>query len=147
MADRIHNPFDELTDSMRSARDAESAITVLAEQFTRSRMNPRVQEVRRLVIAEATRFPELGQLYWQRGFERVLESVEICLRLLAERGLLSIAQPSVAAQHLTGMLLWIPTNRVMFCGAAGELQPGELTGMIPLSVSASISAYRPDTTP
>ncbi|WP_308466444.1 TetR/AcrR family transcriptional regulator [Rathayibacter soli] len=143
VSDRIHNPFDELADAMRSALDAESAIKLLAEQFTRSIMNPRVQEIRRLVLAEATRFPDLGRLYWQRGFERVLESVTDCLRLVAERGLLSISRPPVAAQHLTGMLLWIPSNRVMFCGPDGGFDADELTQLIDLGVGAFISAYRP----
>lgn len=145
VSDRIHNPFDELTDAMRSAPDAETAIKLLAEQFTRSIMNPRVQEIRRLVLAEATRFPDLGRLYWQRGFERVLKSVTNCLRLVAERELLSISQPSVAAQHLTGMLLWIPSNRVMFCGPASGFDADELTQLIDLGVEAFISAYRSET--
>ncbi|MHA7305683.1 TetR/AcrR family transcriptional regulator [Arthrobacter sp. TMN-49] len=145
VSDRIHNPFDELTDAMRSAPDAETAIKLLAEQFTRSIMNPRVQEIRRLVLAEATRFPDLGRLYWQRGFERVLKSVTNCLRLVAERELMSISQPSVAAQHLTGMLLWIPSNRVMFCGPASGFDADELTQLIDLGVEAFISAYRSET--
>ncbi|WP_022888133.1 TetR/AcrR family transcriptional regulator [Agromyces italicus] len=144
IGDRIHNPFDDLTQAMRSAQDAESAIKLLAEQFTRSIMNPRVQEIRRLVIAEAARFPDLGRLYWQRGFERVLESVATCLRLVAERGLLSIPQPAIAAQHLTGMLLWIPSNRVMFCGPGHALEGDELTGSIESGVRAFIAAYLPE---
>lgn len=145
VSDRIHNPFDELTDAMRSAPNAETAIKLLAEQFARSIMSPRVQEIRRLVLAEAIRFPDLGRLYWQRGFERVLESMANCLRLLAERELLSISQPSIAAQHLTGMLLWIPSNRVMFCGPDRGVGADELTRLIDLGVGAFISAYRPET--
>jgi TetR/AcrR family transcriptional repressor of mexJK operon len=147
VGDRIHNPFDELAKAMQSAPDAESAITLLAEQFARSIMNERVQEIRRLVIAEAGRFPDLGRLYWERGFERALESMATCLGVLSERGLLSISQPAVAAQHLTGMLLWIPSNRVMFCGPGHGFDAAELTRFIDLGVSAFICAYRPEGAP
>ncbi len=115
----IHNLFDTLIPLMHSAPDAKSAITLLAEQFPRSIMNRQVQDIRRLVLAEAVRFPHLGRLYWQNGFQRVLTSMASCLHIISERGLLTIARPDVAAQQLAGMLLWIPSNRLMFCGSNG----------------------------
>lgn len=144
VCDHIHNPFDELGREMRSAPDAETAVAMLAGQFTLSIMNPRVQEIRRLVLAEAARFPDLGRLYWQQGFERVLDSVANCLELLAGRGLLAIPDPSVAAQHFSGMLLWIPSNRVMFEGPQRHYAEDELRNFIDLGVQAFISAYRHD---
>lgn len=144
VGERIHNPFEELEAAMRTAPGAESAVRLLAEQFTRSIMNPQVQEIRRLMIAEAPRFPELGRLYWERGFERVLESVAVCLQEVARRGLLTIDRPEVAAQHLTGMLLWIPSNRVMFCGPEQAPSADELSAVIDQGVAAFIAAYRPE---
>ncbi len=144
VGDRIHNPFDELCLAMGTASEAVPAVKLLAEEFTASIMNPRVQEIRRLMIAEAPRFPELGRLYWQRGFERVLGSVAACLEVLDGRGLLSIAHPDMAAQHLTGMLLWIPSNRVMFCGPEQAPGTAELSTIIDQGVAAFVSAYRPE---
>lgn len=143
VSDRIHDPFQELTAAMGTAPDSEAAVRILAEQFAHSIMSAQVQQIRRLVIAEAARFPDLGRLYWQRGFERVLASVAACLRVLAERELLAIADPAVAAQHLAGILLWIPSNRVMFCGIPDQFEAEtELKEVIELGVKAFISAYR-----
>ncbi|WP_169515650.1 TetR/AcrR family transcriptional regulator [Glaciibacter superstes] len=144
LADGIHNPFEQLIPDMTKSPDAQSAVTLLAEQFTRSILSPRVQEIRRLVIAEATRFPELGRLYWQSGFERMLDSMAACLLILSGRGLLSTPDPLLAAQHLTGMLLWIPSNRIMFTGEAGTPSRKELTHYINQGARAFVRAYAPD---
>lgn len=101
-----------------------------------------VQQLRRLVIAEAVRFPELGTLYWERGFLRVLASVASCLHVLDERELLAVPDPDLAAQHLTGMLLWIPSNRVMFTAGAEEVDEKTLEGVIAAGAAAFVRAHR-----
>jgi len=80
-----------------------------------------VLQLRRLVIGEADRFPELSLTYWERGFERGLATVADGLRGLAERGLLRLDDAHVAAQHFAGLILWVPMNDVMFRGAAAQL--------------------------
>lgn len=145
VGENVHNPFEELVNSMHTAPDADSAIGLLAEQFTRSIMTRQVQEIRRLVIAEASRFPELGRLYWQRGFAPVLGSLADCLRVLDGRGLLTVRDPSIAAQHLAGMLLWIPSNRAMFCLDDAEPDGDELAYFIGCGVGAFVAAYRGET--
>jgi TetR/AcrR family transcriptional regulator, mexJK operon transcriptional repressor len=86
----------------------------------------REARLRRLVIGEAGRFPELGRTYWERGFERGLATLADRLQRLAERGLLRLEDPQLAAQQFAEMLLWVPVNRVMFCGEAGALTPAEI---------------------
>ncbi len=143
VGDTIDDPFERMVESMRGASDADSAVRMLATQFTRSIMNTRVQQIRRLVIAEAARFPELARLYWERGFERVLNSVAECLRVLSDTGRLTIADPHTAAQHLAGMLLWIPSNRVMFLGEYRSPEDATLTAYIESGADAFVAAYRP----
>lgn len=141
LGDSIDDPF---ADASRSADvDAETAVRAIAEQFTRSIMSPRVQQIRRLVIAEAARFPDLGRLYWERGFERVIASVARHLEVLDGRGLLAVPDPLIAAQHLAGLLLWIPSNRVMFHGRVDAVTPEELTGFADAGARAFLAAYRP----
>ncbi|WP_051267686.1 TetR/AcrR family transcriptional regulator [Nakamurella lactea] len=125
--DRIHDPFAPLVDGMHHAATAQEAVRSLAEQFAGPIMSSRIQQLRRLVIAEAARFPELGELYWERGFLRVLDSVARCLAVLDERSLLRVSDPAVAAQQLAGMLLWIPSNRTMFAGASRSVSAAEVT--------------------
>jgi TetR/AcrR family transcriptional regulator, mexJK operon transcriptional repressor len=37
-------------------------------------------------------------------------------RALADRQLLAVDDPATAAQHVVGMLFWIPVNKAMFTG-------------------------------
>ncbi|GAB3794498.1 TetR/AcrR family transcriptional regulator [Humibacter antri] len=138
---RIHDPVVSLAERMRDVPSADEAVRMLAELFARSIMAPRVQRLRRLVLAEATRFPELGRLYWERGFVRLLDSVGACLSELDRRELLDVPDPGLAAQHLAGMLLWIPSNRMMFTCAKRQPSAAELTKVIDSGASAFLRAY------
>lgn len=140
--DEIVDPFAALVDRMRTAPSAESAVRSLAEQFTGSIMSPRIQGLRRLVIAEAPRFPELAQLYWTAGFERTIGSLAECLTVLDRRGLLRIARAELAAHHFAGLLLWIPGNRAMF-DPGSVLSERELDEVISEGARAFTRAYAP----
>jgi TetR/AcrR family transcriptional repressor of mexJK operon len=72
--------------------------------------------LRRLVIANADRVPELGFTWFERGFGRVLATLATCFDRLAERQLLHLDDPLLAANHFSGLLLWIPVNQAMFTG-------------------------------
>ncbi|GAB2525315.1 TetR/AcrR family transcriptional regulator [Paramicrobacterium agarici] len=140
--DRVDDPFEPMTAAMRRVATADEGIERLAEQFTVSIMSPHVQQLRRLVIAEASRFPHLGQLYWENGFLRVLASISRCLSVLDERGLLSVPDPSLAAQHFSGMLLWIPSNREMFAAGTAVVDDDEVARDIAAGCETFLRAYR-----
>lgn len=140
--DRVDDPFAPLVQQMTGVATARDALDAMASQFTRSIMSPYVQQLRRLVIAEAARFPQLGQLYWDCGFVRVLGSIAQCLNVLDERGLLRVPDPHLAAQHFSGMLLWIPSNQTMF--AVGRpIDERVLEATIDAGAAAFLRAYRP----
>lgn len=118
---------------------------LLRLQMLRSIMTPYVQQLRRLVIAEAVRFPQLGRMFWENGFQRLLGSITRCLEVLGRRGLLAVEDPRVAAHHLSGLLLWIPGNRSMLL--AGELpDEAEAAEIVGAGTAAFLRAYRPDGT-
>ncbi|WP_298324364.1 TetR/AcrR family transcriptional regulator [Haloactinopolyspora sp.] len=143
--DRVGDPFAPLTEQMHSISSAEEALDLLATQFTRSIMSPRVQQLRRLVIAEAVRFPPLGLLYWESGFLPVLDSVARCLSILDERALLDIPDARLAARHFAGMLLWIPSNQTMFA-VSMPLDETELAESIAAGSKVFLRAYRREPT-
>jgi len=139
--DRVHDPFAPLINRMEDAESAETAIRMLAEQFASSILSSDMQQLRRLVIAEAVRFPELGRLYWERGFVRMLASIARCLTVLDRRSLLRVANPEQSAQQFAGMLLWIPSNRIMFLGASSPIRAEELRSIIDDGVDAFLRAH------
>lgn len=141
--DHVDDPFAPLVEQMHAIPSAEEAVELMATQFTQSIMSPRIQQLRRLVIAEATRFPHLGQLYWDEGFLRVVNSVARCLAVLADRGLLAVQDARLAAHHFAGMLLWIPSNQTMFA-VSQPLDASALTATITAGSRAFLRAYRPE---
>lgn len=139
--DRVDDPFAPLVEQMRGIDSADDAVALMATQFTRSIMSPYVQQLRRLVIAEATRFPHLGPLYWEEGFLRVVNSVARCLSILDERQMLDIPDARLAAHHFAGLLLWIPSNQTMFA-VTTPLGEQELSETIAAGSRAFLRAYR-----
>ena len=113
----------------------------LARELLTTLMRPQLIRLRRLLIANADRFPELGLLWYERGFERALASMADMFTRLADQGQLRLADPMAAAHHFAGMLLWIPMNKVMFCGDRHNSSKAELHRYADAAVAAFIAAY------
>jgi TetR/AcrR family transcriptional regulator, mexJK operon transcriptional repressor len=110
-------------------------------QFVATLMQPRVLRLRRLVIANADRFPETTRKWYEQGFERVLGTLSSRFQDLAERGLMRLEDPLLAAHHFVGLLLWIPVNQVMFCGDDARSSDADLARYAEAAVRAFIAAY------
>jgi TetR/AcrR family transcriptional repressor of mexJK operon len=121
--------------------DLENDFRLLGRRFLSAIMQPELLKLRRLVIASADRMPDLGRAWYQNGFERVLVALGVTFRRLAERGLLRIEDPDLAANHFAGILLWIPVNEAMFTGDARPTLPSELDRLADAAVSAFLAAY------
>ncbi|MFG3437516.1 TetR/AcrR family transcriptional regulator [Nonomuraea sp. NPDC047897] len=137
--------FDDLTRAITTTLDADDpakGLGTLARTFLGALLRPDVLRLRRLVIAEADRFPHVGRAWYDEGFERVLDTLADCFARLAGRGLLHLDDPRLAADHFMGMLLWIPVNRLMFRG--GDDDPyaeAELDRLAEAAVTAFLRAY------
>jgi TetR/AcrR family transcriptional repressor of mexJK operon len=105
-----------VTETMVGSRNVELDLVVLARRFITALMQPDVLRLRRLVIANADRFPDVGRSWYEQGFERVLASLATRFQILADHKLLRVDDPLLAANHFVGMLLWIPINKAMFTG-------------------------------
>ncbi|MEV8287347.1 TetR/AcrR family transcriptional regulator [Streptomyces niveus] len=113
----------------------------LARQFLTALTQPQVLQLRRLIIANADTFPDLGAAWYEQGFERVLATLAATFQRLADQGLLRIDDPLLAANHFSGMLLWIPVNRAMFHGGPQHTQ-AELDHYADEGVRIFLAAYR-----
>ena len=129
------------TSALPDSDDVEKNLGRLARQLITAICHPQVLRLRRLIIGEAERFPELGRTYWERGFERGLATLADKLQRLAERGLLRLDDPQLAAHQFAGMVLWVPVNRVMFLGEAGSLTPAEVDRYAAAGARAFLDAY------
>ena len=116
--------------TLQDAQDVRKALRDLADGFLRGLLRPDVLRLRRLVIAEADRFPEVGAAWFDRGFERALVILGESLQRLADRGLLhNLGDPTLAAYQFAGLVMYQPMNQVMFAGT-GALPPDGMLGRI-----------------
>jgi AcrR family transcriptional regulator len=77
-------------------------------------MQPHLVQLRRLLIAEAGRFPELARTWYERGPERAHAGLAERFGELTRQGRLRVNDPELAAQHFTWLVLSVPLNRAMF---------------------------------
>lgn len=75
---------------------------------------PHLLQLRRMLIAEAGRFPDLARAWHRAAPERAHATLAGAISRLAERGLLCAPDPLLAAQHLNYLILSIPLNEAMF---------------------------------
>ena len=103
--------------TLRGTDDVRVGLRELAGGFQRGLLDPDVLRLRRLVIAEADRFPEVGRAWFDRGFDRSLVILGESLQQLADRGLLHrLGDPTLAAYQFAGLVMYQPMNQAMFTG-------------------------------
>ena len=110
-AERYSLAFGE---TAAEADDVESALTTLARELAASVLNGRVVPLRRLLIGEASRFPEFAAEYYERAPGRVMAAVATAMRTLGERGLLRIDDPGIAAEHFAFLAIGPSLDRALF---------------------------------
>ena len=121
--------------------DLRAGLQALARQYLATVMQPRLLQLRRLIISEAGRFPDLARTYYQRVPERVMDALATQLGELAGRGLLRVGDPHLAASHLAFLILGLPLDRAMFLGTGHELSAAELDRRADDAVDVFLAAY------
>jgi TetR/AcrR family transcriptional repressor of mexJK operon len=126
---------------LAETRALKKDLSLLGRQLLAALMEPELLRLRRLVIANADRMPELGRTWYQLGFERVLATLATCFGTLAKRHLLNVEDPLLAAHHFVGLLLWIPLNQAMFTGNDEPYTKVALERYADAAVGAFLAAY------
>ena len=140
-ADEVNHVVRLLTTKLADTQNLEKDLRELARRFVTILMQPQLLRLRRLVIANADRLPELGRTWYEQGFGRVLSTLATCFHGLVQRRLLYMDDPLVAANHFVGMLLWIPVNQAMFTGNHHLCTRDELERHADAAVAAFLNAY------
>jgi TetR/AcrR family transcriptional repressor of mexJK operon len=139
--DQIDGLMRLVAETLAVTGDLDKGLSQLARRFLTALMEPRLLRLRRLVIANADRFPDVGRTWYEQGFGRVLATLATCFRRLAEHQLLHLDDPLLAANHFVGMLLWIPVNQAMFTGSVRRRSKAELEQYADAAVRAFLRAY------
>jgi TetR/AcrR family transcriptional regulator, mexJK operon transcriptional repressor len=135
VADPVSDEVHELADS----GDVEADLRDLARRQLAGVMQPRLLQLRRLVIAEAGRFPELGRVFYERGPGRTMAALAAAFEGLAARGVLRLEDPALAAAHFNWLIMSQPINRAMLLGE--HAPPADLDRHVETGVRTFLAAY------
>lgn len=123
--------------------DIEADLRRFARQLLSRVMQPRILQLRRLVIGEAGRFPELGRAFYEQGPGRTIAALAAVFERLAARGALQLDDPPLAAAHFNWLVMSIPLNQAMFLGEDEPPASAELNRYADAGVRAFLAAYQP----
>jgi TetR/AcrR family transcriptional regulator, mexJK operon transcriptional repressor len=108
----VHNEIPEIADD----QDIAAFLQMYARRQLTVVLTPRLMQLRRLVIGEVARFPELAKVLYERGPQRAIAALAKTFERLAARGLLVVADPSTAASHFNWLVMSEPLNKAMLLG-------------------------------
>ena len=104
-------------------------------------LTPRLMQLRRLVIGEVSRFPDLAKVLFERGPHRALTNLTTMFERLAARGLLALDDPSVAASQFNWLIMAEPLNRAMLLGDEEIPAADPLRRHVAAGVKVFLAAY------
>lgn len=139
--DRFTEPFYEEVVGLDVAGDIEEQLRDLARRLLAAVMQPQLLQLRRLVIGEASRFPEVGRTFEQRGPDRAISALSAAFERLASNGTLHLDDPPRAAAQFNWLVLSIPLNHAMITGDDRALRPRELQRLADDAVRVFLAAY------
>jgi TetR/AcrR family transcriptional regulator, mexJK operon transcriptional repressor len=119
----------------------EEQLRSFARFFLKGVMQPDVLRLRRLVIGEAGRFPELGEAFYDLGPKRAAEQMALAMRESSGQQGFFLQDPDMAAEHLLCLILSIPLNQAMLLGDAHGLTEAALDRYADEGVSVFLRAY------
>lgn len=130
---------------VEDADDVTAALRGLAKEWMSDLLQPDVLRLRRLVIAEADRFPEVAKAWFDRGFGPGVTILGEALQRLANRGRLrNLGDPTLAAYQFAGLVMYQPMNQAMFAGTGEIPATAELSRIADSAVEVFMAAYGQD---
>jgi TetR/AcrR family transcriptional regulator, mexJK operon transcriptional repressor len=135
--DTVHNAMPDLADGA----DVAGYLRTYALRQLTVVLTPRLMQLRRLVIGEVSRFPELAKVLYERGPARAVATLAGVFKHLAERGQLRIDDPMLAASHFNWLIMSAPLNQAMLLGDEAIPKPAELRRHAADGVRVFLAAY------
>lgn len=140
---QAENQSHALIESLAASDDLERDLRRFARQHLTVVLQPHLVQMRRVIIGEADRFPELARTWYQAGPQRGAATLARIFEELTRRGLLRMPDPALAAEHLNWLILSIPLNRAMFHATDTPHSPRQLHRYADEAVRVFLAAYSP----
>lgn len=135
------DPVWEDATALADSDDPATALRALARRQLEQVMQPRLMQLRRLVIGEAGRFPQLGRAFYEHGPGRSVAALATAFERLTARGLLRAGDAELAATHFNWLVMAAPVNRAMLLGDDAIPSARELDRYAETGVRTFLAAY------
>jgi TetR/AcrR family transcriptional repressor of mexJK operon len=123
--------------------DVEADLVALARDYLGAVLQEPVVQLRRLVIGEANRLPELARLYYEHAPLHTLGLLADAFAALHHRGVLDTAESTLAAEHFAFLIVGRPIDQALFDGAGEVLTALDVDAYARAGVEVFLAAYRP----
>lgn len=109
-------------DELRETPDIELGLQEFATVLLTALLSPEVADMRRLVAAEAKRFPHVAELYLQTSWHANIAALADTLSITAEQGRLAIDDAYIAAEQLVWLTVGPSLNALTIAGQHHDTQ-------------------------
>ena len=138
-SDDVQSEVGSLPDEAR----AEQVLQDYAERQLTVVLTPRLLQLRRLVIGEVARFPDLARALFEGGPARAVSLLEQIIGALADRGELVVDDARTAAGQFNWLLMGGPLNEAMLLGDEAIPTEDERAAHARGAVLTFLAAYAP----
>jgi TetR/AcrR family transcriptional repressor of mexJK operon len=128
-------------DALAGSDDVVAGLRQFATVLQRAVLSDEVLGMRRIVAAEAERFPNVARDYVADSWDRNIEILSRAFDELMARGLMRLADATAAARLLTWMVVGEPLNARTLGVKPGPAESQHLQSILDAAVSAFVARY------
>jgi AcrR family transcriptional regulator len=146
VASTVQEASDPVYEEVRRLADSghlEDDLRDLARRLLALVLQPTVMRLRRLVIAEARRFPELGRTFYDLGPGRTIAALADTFATLTRQGRLNAKDAKLAATQFNWLVMAAPINQAMLLGTDDPPTTREINRWADSGVRTFLAAYTP----
>ncbi len=136
-------PFVGRIGALAETNDLPGDLVDLGSAYLRSVLAESVVQLRRLVVGEANKVPELAQFYYERAPAQTLRAFADAFARLDQRGLLHAPEPRLAAEHFAFLVVGRSIDQALFFGGRKTLADLDVDRDVGAAVRAFLAAYGP----
>ncbi|MDT5009390.1 MAG: TetR/AcrR family transcriptional regulator, mexJK operon transcriptional repressor [Mycobacterium sp.] len=129
--------------ALADSTDLEEDLVALGTDYLLAVLSESVVQLRRLVIAEANRVPELASLYYEHAPARTLAAFAETFQRLHDRGLLRVTESDCAADHFAFLIVGRPIDQALFGGGPQVLDGMDVDRYVRAGVRVFLAGYQP----
>ncbi|MCX4775742.1 TetR/AcrR family transcriptional regulator [Streptomyces sp. NBC_01264] len=122
------------------AADLRAALIALTGDWATLLLRPDIMALRRLVIGETGRFPQLGRLWYRVTYDMYNGPLVEAFTELGRRGRLRVPDPGLAVRQLVAATVGVPQLEHTFVPGTGT-DPAELTRVVTSGVDLFLARY------